>query len=764
MSVLYRKPSRPTIRTKNKIVALKGGAFWVNLMYMKKVIFCLLLAVFSAHVIFAKETKPLVALVLSGGAANGIAEIPLLEALEEEGIQVDMVLGVSMGAIIGSFYASGYTPKEIRELFTSLDIPAFLNQKATTAKIMAPIALKPYNSNYFSVDFSKDGIGSQTGVLGDQKITNIIASCIAKTSYIDDFDKLPKKFRAVSTDVFTGQKIISADDSLVMAVRDSMSIPIVFPPFPTSDGSLAYDGGLADNLPIQLAKDLGADIIIAMDVLSNIGVSQEKFSSINSSVMQSINLLISTKVVTQYKDADILLQPDLSAVNALEFGNPQKIMEIGEKEVEKHRAELHALALELEKAGLELKKLDPDRKSYYDSLPAPVVQSVRVRDISSEQNRSLPKPEELRYFVGKALTDEELVKLSARLEQLRYEYNLSTLTFQLRELPGSSDSNSFELEILANYHVERHNQFFVGGRPALQSTFGTGQKAAFRVFPFFTAGAKLEGSLPVNITLSSDEYFSGSLAFCPMLYKNENIKLRSLFAVGGKYGILHPEEVLTYSTLFADDDFGFDFNSGLNLQIKDTMSLNSGFLYDFTYLHDTKTAFNNICMYWDFAWDTLRNDITSLNGIRLDSQVLFGYDFSQALVYSAKMICRRNFELKHNTNSIGFEFNAFANGFSEELLKGYFDAGTFDGMCGYGYGSFLRSGAFAGLSYRHILFSIADMPFVAIAQAKFGFLNFETFDVGPGLYLAMTTPIGTILFGGSFAAVSNKWCMELSFR
>jgi hypothetical protein len=453
------------------------------------------------------------------------------------------------------------------------------------------------------------------------------------------------------------------------------------------------------------------------------------------------------------------LQPDLSAVNALEFGNPHKIMEIGEKEVEKHRPEIHALALELEKAGLELKKLDPDRKGYYDSLPAPVIKSISVRDISAEQNRSLPNPDELRYFVGKALNDEELTKLSARLEQLRYEYNLSTLTFQLRQ-----QGDGFELEVLANYHVERLNQFFVGGRPALQSTFGGGEKTAFRGFPFFTAGVNLEGALPVNIILSSDEYFSGKLTLRPILYKNEHIKLRSVFASGAKYGILHPEEVLTYSTLFADDDFGFDFNTGLNLQIRDTMTLNSGFLYDFTYLHDTANAFNNICMYNEFACDTLKNDITSLSGLRLDAQALLGFDFTQGFVYSAKPVCRRNFELKHNTNSLGVELTAFASGFPEELLKGWFDAGTFDGMCGYGYGSFLRSGTFAGLSYRHILFSIADMPLVLIAQAKFGFLTFESFDIGPGLQLAMTPPVGTILFGGSFAAVSNKWCLELSFR
>lgn len=179
--------------------------------------------------------------MLSGGGANGLAEIPLLEALEEEGIHPDMVIGVSMGAIIGSLYASGYSPKEIRELMIRLDIPGLLNQSSSAIKALSPIPQKPYLANYASINFSKKGIGSQSGLVGDQKITNMLAECLLKTSAIKNFDDFTIPFRCVSTDVFSGEKIVSDSGSLIMAVRRSMSVPLIFSPFPTEDGSLAYD-------------------------------------------------------------------------------------------------------------------------------------------------------------------------------------------------------------------------------------------------------------------------------------------------------------------------------------------------------------------------------------------------------------------------------------------------------------------------------------------------------------------------------------------
>ena len=172
--------------------------------------------------------------------------------------------------------------------------------------------------------------------------------------------------------------------------------------------------------------------------------------------------------------------------------------------------------------------------------------------------------------------------------------------------------------------------------------------------------------------------------------------------------------------------------------------------------------YHDISLFADFAADTLKNDVTSLKGYKIDTQLLAGFDFSKGFVYAGRFAFKKNYELTQNINSIGVEAGAFWNRYPTELLKGWYDAGTFDGMCGHGYGTFSQNYCFAGLSFRHILFTIADMPFLFIAQSKLGII--DGFDAGTGTYLALSTPVGTVLLGGSWSFLKNTWCLELSFR
>lgn len=752
----------------------------------------------------SKNVPPKVALVLSGGGANGLAEIPLLEALEAEGIVPDMVLGVSMGAIIGSLYSSGYTPKQIRKLMLDLDIPGLINQSSSAAKALPPIAFNPYFSNFTSVTFSKNGIGSQPGLIGDQKITNMLASCLTKTSYIRNFDQLPKQFRCVSTDVFSGEQIICDSGSLVTAVRGSMSVPMVFSPFPTENKSLAYDGGLSNNLPIQLAKDMGADVVIAMDVLGKIGVNQEDFGTINSSFVQSINLIISANTLSQYNGADILIRPDLSAITAAAFGHVEQIIEIGEKAVEPYKEEIHKLALALKEKGFELKTLDYNRKSLYDSIPEPFIESVTIKDISAKTSDSvmLPKPGDFKYFTGRKLDDAAKKKLTAKLEQLRYTYNLATLTFEIRkndvstgirdeknlqeEQTGDKDEMGYQLVILANHYTQQADRFFIGGRPSLECNISKDDGTEFTMLPFFTAGIILTDILPVSMYFSSDKYFCANVSYEPFIYKSKNLDAKLAVTAGAKYGALHPQKILTYSTLLADDDFSFYGDFGVKALHAEWMTMVTGINYEITFLNQpkTKNKMNDFSWYARYSADTLQDNITGLDGLRLDSQIKLGTDFAGNLFYSADFCMRRNFELKNELNSFGFDIKGTLNAYPSALLNGYTDFGGFDGMCGYGYGSFKQASIMAGVSYRHILFSVADMPILIIAQAKAGIFDqtspysqnylqnkaaknpFDTswyFDTGISLNLALKTPIGNLIFGTGYSIITQKCNLSLGF-
>ncbi|MCR4578803.1 MAG: patatin-like phospholipase family protein [Treponema sp.] len=744
---------------------------------MKKIIVFYLL-LFTTFFTFA---QPKVALVLSGGGANGLAEIPLLEALEEEGIEVDFIVGVSMGAIIGSLYASGYTPKQIRQIMTTLDLPGIINQRASQSKALPPMPENPFYSNLYSIDFSKEGFGSQPGLVGDQKITNMLANFLSKTSHIKDFDNFSKPFRAVSTDVFTGKKIISDSGSLLCAVRGSMAVPVVFSPFPVGEGKLAYDGGLSDNLPIQLAKEMGADVIIAMDVLANIGVNQEDFGTINSNFVQSINLIISMNTLDQYEDADILIRPDLSALSAAAFGNAKEIIQIGEKAVSEQREEIHQLAIKLEKEGFELKKLDYDRDSLYDSLPSPIISGIEIKDISLNKNSSqtpLPKVSDFSYFLGKEADEDLCLKLNTKLEQLRYYYNLATLSYEFSEddspantrLQDSLNSTGPQrkLVILANHYASPQDRLFIGGRPSLECYFTNGELPSFVMLPFFSAGMIVRDILPLSLAFSSDKFFSGELRIQPIISKTKN----HIFSLGGgfsaKYGALHPEKILTYSTLLADDDFGFGANLNFNAQFMEVMNAESGIDYEFLHLNQRgvsaggENPFNLFSWYIQFAADTLQNDISGLSGLRIDSKLKAGLNTSGSFFYSGDASIQQQFEVFQGRSSFGYYARAFINRYPESLIQGYFDAGGYYGMCGYEHGCYRRTAAWGGISWKQKLFSPADMPVLLISQIKAGITDGD-FDMGASLGISLKTPFGNLVLGGGYSVFQKKWCMNLTF-
>ena len=549
-----------------------------------------------------------------------------------------------------------------------------------------------------------------------------------------------------------------------------MAVPVVFPPFPTENGSLAYDGGLSNNLPIQIAKDMGADVIIAMDVLANIGVNQEDFGSLDSTFIQSLNLIISMKTVNQYKDADILIQPDLSAVSSANFANVKEIIQIGEKAVNKSRPQIHSLAQKLKSQGFELKTIDYNRKSIYDSLPEPVISSIKVKDISAGKvNGSIPIPKssDLSYFMGKRLDEKLSKKLIERLEQLRYAYNLSTLTFEFEDAaPQKAGNNERTLVVLANYYTDTQNRIFLGGRPALECYFSSTQAPSFVMYPFLTAGIIVQDSIPLTFTFSSDEFFSGNVKCQPVISKTKKSILSAGGEVFGKYGSLHPVKTITYSTKLMDDDCGFGANLNFNAQFMEVMNAECGLEYEYFYLNPVNTlsetnTFNFFSLYLQFAADTLQSDVCGFSGLRIDTKLKLGLDTAGNFLYSGKAFFMQQFEVIHEKTSLGYTASAFTNSYPTELLLGYCDAGGFYGMCGYEYGNWSRNGLCAGLSWKQKLYSPFDMPVILITQVKAGLFD-SVFDVGASLHIALKTPFGSLLVGGGYSFFQNKCCLNLS--
>ncbi|MCR5218329.1 patatin-like phospholipase family protein [Treponema sp.] len=746
---------------------------------IKKVLFILFLPLLSFQLLFSQaagrnsgKKKPKVALVLSGGGAKGLAEIPLLEALEEEGIQVDMVLGTSMGALLGSLYCAGYSPKEIRQFMTELDLVSIITEWPQPLPRVPAYSFSTHNDNYFSIPFSPTQLklGSAPGFLGDQNILNLLSTYLSKVGDIEDFDKLSIPFRAVTVDVSTGKQVVYKNGSLVRAVRGSMSLPGVWVPALMSDGTYVMDGGLQNNLPVQLALDYGADIVIAMDVASSVYKNPEEIDDLVSVGIQIFNMIISTNAVAQHKLADLLLIPDLSEFSTMDFSRPQGIIEAGELCVKNNREAIHKIALELEKQGVSLVKKDYDRVSNYDLIKAKKIEKFVIKDIAFKEKVPLPSPERFKKFVGKELNEKTALNLTDTLADFRTRYHLASLSFEAK---AGSDSEHCIIEITANHYSPQLSKLFFGGNPSAGFTNvdSSGQGIRFYVVPDFTVGAHLIG----NVELLAHLYFGNTSGFdfslMPYLAKWNDLSIRFDTGAGVSYGSLEPASNIIFKDRLTDDDIGLYFHGGLQFRFIDNITASTGIRYDYNYLHSLDDSVNIPYFYFDAVFNTFEDELIDFKGAKVDILVKSGGYGDGFPYFSSQVMYSHRFELIRNRTSLGIELNGANVHFPYKLNSGYADFGGFYGMCGYPQFTYKRDFAIAGITLNQKIFSPLGIPVHMIMQAKAGIKdNYSPYDSsyspsdkwfegvesmndvigGAALYFVIETPPGNIYFGGSF--------------
>jgi NTE family protein len=210
--------------------------------------------------------RPKVALVFSGGGAKGMAHVGILRVLEELQVPVDIVVGTSAGSAVGALYASGMTVKDIEARFINLDwLSSFRDDPG---RVFKPVRRKRQDWRFpISPGFgvSSEGFELGGGIIAGQNLGFILNELTRDAALIEDFDQLPIRFRAVATDLETGKAVVIGNGNLSEAIRASMSVPGVYAPV-SRQGKLLVDGGVANNLPVSVAHDLGADIVIAVDI------------------------------------------------------------------------------------------------------------------------------------------------------------------------------------------------------------------------------------------------------------------------------------------------------------------------------------------------------------------------------------------------------------------------------------------------------------------------------------------------------------------
>ena len=262
------------------------------------------------------STDPKVALVLSGGGAKGIAQIPIMEMIDSLNIPIDYVVGTSIGAINGSMYAMGYSPEEINALAYKTDWNLIFSNKKNRKKLFY-FQKKDYGK--YQVEFTLNGIKPIAPIAlanGHSSYMNL-NSRTKNHEHIYNFDDLLIPFRCNAVDLLSGEEIIFTKGSLSKALRASSSIPSVFNPL-ISEKTLLVDGGVMNNFPLDIAKDLGADIIIGINV-SPIDKSIADINDIFDVLTQSILLNGYQKRKSNRKYADLIIEPDVKSFGTIDF-------------------------------------------------------------------------------------------------------------------------------------------------------------------------------------------------------------------------------------------------------------------------------------------------------------------------------------------------------------------------------------------------------------------------------------------------------------
>ncbi len=347
---------------------------------------CLLLWVgFNAGVVAqegsqATPQRAKIGLALSGGGARGAAHVGVLRVLEEMHIPIDYIAGTSMGSIIAGLYASGMSPDEIETALKTMDWEHIFNDKP-------PREDRSYrrkrDDDLYLVQskpgYSDGEIKLPSGLIQGQKFDLALRELALPVSTVDDFDKLSIPYRAVASDIGTGEAVVLAKGDIALAMRASMAVPGAFSPAQI-DGRTLVDGGITNNLPISVVRDMGADIVIAVDISTPL-LKPEEVRNVLKITAQLTGIMTRTNTeqqIASLTERDVLIVPDLGDITSGDFTRADEAIPAGYKAAEAARAQLARLSLpEADyRAHLAARNARPDSKP-------PIVHFVRIKNNSN---------------------------------------------------------------------------------------------------------------------------------------------------------------------------------------------------------------------------------------------------------------------------------------------------------------------------------------------------------------------------------------------
>ncbi len=422
--------------------------------------------------VLQSQKFPKMGLVLGGGSAGGFAHIGVLKWLEENRIPVDYITGTSMGGLMGGCYAMGMTPHEIENLAENIDWNSVFNPTA------------PFDSLNFRRkedyrDYPMSGLGfrdhkiSLPNGLSIYQIDMLLSRITLQYSLIKNFGDLPIPFRCIATDIRRGESVALKSGSLVKALRATMSIPAAFAPV-EYNGRLLVDGGILNNLPVGEVKAMGADVVIAVNILSP---PQNHLSeNIGTVISQTLDTVTGSNVKPSAAMANMVLEPELTELGLYKWDAVKRYVELGYQAADRQRDVL--LKYSLDESSWR-QYLQTRKNRFHTDLTVP--HAIEIVGASTMNESAMQK--HLRSYIGKPIhtgfLEKDLTEImgSGLYESLSYEFEADedgpVLVVTVQEKTYGPPF------ILSNIQVafdQDQSKFFVGLRMSHMNVAGPGSE------------------------------------------------------------------------------------------------------------------------------------------------------------------------------------------------------------------------------------------------------------------------------------------------
>ena len=601
-------------------------------------LFCLI--VLGATSLKAQETTDViinaprakVGVVLGGGGAKGAAHIGVLKYLEEMGIPVDYVAGTSMGSIIGGLYALGYSPDEMSKLIARMDWSAYIGnridrssmsgetrERSSSTMLNVPFSLR----SLFDHDPNTKFINSlPSAYVNNSSLVNLFNDLCVGYQEDMDFNDLPIPYACVATNILTGEEVVFRRGSMPTAMRSSMAIPGVFSPVSVGDMVLV-DGGLVNNFPADVLKEMGADIIIGVEVTSNKKATRDDIQSLPQLLGQLVTNSTNSKREQNRRLCNIHITPDISGYGMLSF-TPDAIDTLvhrGYKEAAEYHDQLLTIKQHLDhQAGYNLGKVLHAPQAYNLLEDSVLITSIEFNNVSDRDSRWLMRKGRLK--VGSTYSEEEIERA---MSVYRGTGCFDEITYNVKEQDSVHSrgvlSDTYDLSI--NMKPAKPNVMGLGFRydteegAALLLKFGineksfSGSKLDFRV--------KLSYNPKVSLTYT---YAQPSLANFSLGYNYRDEHFSAL--IGDRKSInmhYHRHKASGYISQFHLLNISTAVGVSYSSTNYDLLSLDEGNEYD-TLLRDNRmlTPFIN------FSYDNLDDSYFAKHGISSHLNTHFHYE------------------------------------------------------------------------------------------------------------------------------------------